>query len=76
MLEKILGAMGGQAILSTMLVATCCFLWATGAVVPGELYGLTGIVVAHWLGRKGVETGANISNPAPPPVYIPGDDNA
>lgn len=73
MFDKVLGAMGVQALISTMLTGTCCYLWATLQVVPTELFGLTGIVVAHWMGRKGVESAIEATKtPAPPPVFIPG----
>jgi hypothetical protein len=73
MIEKVVGAMGVQAIISLMLVGTCVFLWATLQPVPDELLLLTGTVVAHWLGRKGVETGFQAANPPLAPVYIPAE---
>lgn len=76
MVEKVLGSMGIQAIISVMLTGTCCFLWATGQVVPSDLIVLTGMVVAHWLGRKGAEAGfAAASPPPPPPVFVPEKTN-
>jgi len=73
MIEKVVGAMGVQAIISLMLVGVCCFLWSTAQPVPDELLLLTGTVVAHWLGRKGAESGFQAASPPPLPVYIPGE---
>lgn len=73
MVERILGAMGVQAALSLMLVGTCCFLWATSQVVPSELFGLTGIVVAFWLGNKTATQAFESASPSPAPVFIPGE---
>jgi hypothetical protein len=67
--------MGVQAALSLMLVGTCCFLWATAQVVPTELFGLTGIVVAFWVGNKSAQQAFDAASPAPKPVFIPGEAN-
>lgn len=41
-----------QAIVTVMLIATCCYLWASQFPVPGELLGFTGAVLGFWFGTK------------------------
>lgn len=68
-----LGALSIQGALSLMLAGTCCYLWATANVVPESLLAVTTMVIAHWMGRKAVTAGVEAGNPAPAPVFIPGD---
>jgi hypothetical protein len=41
-----------SGLLALMLVATGCYLWATGHTVPQELYLLLGTIVGFFFGAK------------------------
>jgi 4-hydroxybenzoate polyprenyltransferase len=41
-----------QAIVTLVLIVTCCILWVTGRVLPSELFQLTVLVVGFWFGSK------------------------
>lgn len=41
-----------QALVTTALIATCCYLWAMGRPVPDDLLVLTGSVMGFWFGTK------------------------
>lgn len=41
-----------QAVVTVMLVATCCYMWITAMAIPGELLGFTGAVLGFWFGTK------------------------
>lgn len=41
-----------QALITTALVFTVCFLWATGKPIPSDLFQLTITVVGFWFGSK------------------------
>jgi hypothetical protein len=41
-----------SGLLALMLVATGCYLWASGHTVPQELYLLLGTIVGFFFGAK------------------------
>jgi hypothetical protein len=41
-----------SGLLALMLVATGCYLWASGRTVPQELYLLLGTIVGFFFGAK------------------------
>ena len=41
-----------QALITSVLVITVCFLWATGKPIPSDLFQLTITVVGFWFGSK------------------------
>jgi hypothetical protein len=47
-----------SGMLALMLVATGCYLWATGKNVPQELYLLLGTIVGFFFGAKQYSTTA------------------
>jgi hypothetical protein len=59
-----------RAVLAVALTGTCCFLWATGQALPGELLALaSGVVGFYFASRQG-----EVAPEALPAIYIPGDN--
>ena len=41
-----------QGVLTIGVIATCCYLWVRGEVVPPELLQVLWAVLAFWMGGK------------------------
>ena len=58
-MEKVLALLTGEggvlrvrALIAFAFVATCCYLFADGQTVPGELLALTGGVLGFYYGTR------------------------